>query len=143
MDGFDVAVRVARLGQACSAEGVEMLERYVRRAATAYGTEVVLVVLPEQVVVQEDRDRPRLVVVRSAPGIFRLDQVGALKRALVEIESGMSAADACRRLDEITAQGPRWPGGSRPSVSRCSPRASHPAWSRRGPRSARRRSSGC
>ena len=109
VDGFDVAVRVARLGLASSAEGVEMLERYVRRAAAAYDFEVALVVLPEQVVVQEDQERPRSVVVRSAPGIFRLDQVAALKRVLVEIESGMSATDACRRLDEILVQRPRWP----------------------------------
>jgi uncharacterized membrane protein YjjP (DUF1212 family) len=110
VDGFDVAVRVARLGLASSGEGVEMLERYVRRSASAYDTRIVLVVLPEQVVVQEDgKERPRSSVVRAAPGIFRLDQVAALKRTLVEIESGMSAADACRRLDEISAQRPRWP----------------------------------
>lgn len=110
VDGFDVAVRVARLTLASSAEGVEMLERYVQRAAAAYDVDVLLVVLPEQVVLQEDRvDRPRSVVVRSAPGIFRLDQVAALKRVLVEIEDGMSAADAGRRLDTITALPARWP----------------------------------
>jgi uncharacterized membrane protein YjjP (DUF1212 family) len=110
VDGFDVAVRVARLGLASSAEGVEMLERYVRRAAAAYDTTIVLVVLPEQIVVQEEGpDRPRSAAIRSAPGIFRLDQVAALKRALAEIESGMPAVDACRRLDEIAAQRPRWP----------------------------------
>src|SRR5262249_23589069 len=92
------------------AEGVEMLEQYVQRAAAAYDTRLVLVVLPEQVVVQEDgSDRPRSAVVRTAPGIFRLDQVAALKRVLVEIEGGMSTDDACRRLDEISAQRPRWP----------------------------------
>jgi uncharacterized membrane protein YjjP (DUF1212 family) len=108
VDGFDVSVRVARLGLASSAEGVEMLERYVRRAAAAYGIDVVLVVLPEQVVVQEE-GRSRSVVVRSAPGIFRLDQVAALKRTLVAIEAGMSPAEACHRLDEIAGQPPRWP----------------------------------
>lgn len=109
-DGFDVAVRVARLGLASSAEGVEMLERYVQRAAAAYDAQVLLVVLPEQVVVQEEgSERPRSAVVRAAPGIFRLDQVAALKRVLREIEDGMPAADACRRLDEIGVQPPRWP----------------------------------
>jgi len=110
VDGFDVVVRVARLGLASSAEGVEMLERYVRRAAAAYDAGVALIVLPEQVIVQEEEDgRSRSVVVRSAPGIFRLDQVAGLKRVLVEIEAGMSPADACLRLDEIAAQPPRWP----------------------------------
>jgi uncharacterized membrane protein YjjP (DUF1212 family) len=110
LDGFDVAVRVARLGLSSSAEGVEMLERYVRRAAAAYGTCVALVVLPEQVVIEEDgTDRPRSTVLRGTPGIFRLDQVAALKRVLVEIEAGLSADDACRRLDEIAGQRPRWP----------------------------------
>ena len=108
VDGFGVAVRLARLGLASSAEASRCW-RSVRRVAAAYDTAVVLVVLPEQVVVQEDQERPRSVVVRSAPGIFRLDQVAALKRVLGEIEGGLSASDACRRLDEILAQRPRWP----------------------------------
>src|SRR5262245_52501102 len=100
VDGFDVVVRVARLALASSAEGVGMLEAYVRRAAAAYGLEVALVVLPEEIVVQETvSDRPRTAVVREAPGIFRLDQVASLKRVLVDIEAGIDADDACRRLD--------------------------------------------
>ncbi|MDH2415996.1 threonine/serine exporter family protein [Nocardioides sp. CER19] len=109
-DGFDVAVRVARLALASSAEGVERLERFVRRAAAPYGTEIVLVVLPEQVVLQEEcPGRARSAVVRAAPGVFRLDQVAALKRALARIEDGMPAADACALLDGVEAQRPRWP----------------------------------
>lgn len=109
-DGFDVALRVARLALASSGEGVEMLESYVRRAAAAYDTEVVLVVLPEQIVLQEEQaEDPRSAVARAAPGIFRLDQVAALKRVLTEIEAGMPAAHASRRLDEIAGTPPRWP----------------------------------
>jgi uncharacterized membrane protein YjjP (DUF1212 family) len=110
VDGFDVAVRVARLALASSAEGVERLERSVRRSAAPYGTSIGLVVLPEQVVLQEEcPGRERSAVVRAAPGIFRLDQVAALKRALTRIEGGLSADEACRLLDEIGARAPRWP----------------------------------
>ena len=95
VDGFDVAARVARLGLASSAEGVEMLERYVRRAAAAYDMEVALVVLPEQVVLQEE-GASRSVRVRSAPGIFRLDQ-GATSRA----------AESARPLSAPSVERPR------------------------------------
>jgi uncharacterized membrane protein YjjP (DUF1212 family) len=110
LDGFDVALRVARIGLGQSGEGVEMLERYVRRAAAAYGVPVALVVLPEQVVLQADSAvEPRSSVVRATPGIFRLDQVAGLKRILHEIESGLDATDACHRLDALASRPPRWP----------------------------------
>ena len=85
MPGFDVVVRVARLALESSAEGVEVLERTVSRAASACGTEVDLVILPEQVLLTErsSGEVGRTAVVRAAPGIFRLDQVAALKRRLV------------------------------------------------------------
>ncbi|WP_165570447.1 threonine/serine exporter family protein [Aeromicrobium sp. IC_218] len=114
MDGFDVAVRVARLGLASSAEGVTLLETYVRRAATAYGLDVALMVLPEQILVQEaTAPEPRSAVIRAAPGIFRLDQVADLKRTLVEIEDGLDADGACRRLDAIADRRPLWPWWAR------------------------------
>jgi len=110
MDGFDVVVRVARLGLSASGEGVGMLEQYVARTAAAYDLQVGMVVLPEQIVLDAPgAPAPRTTVVKAAPGIFRLDQVAALKRALVEVESGLPADVACRRLDEIAVQAPRWP----------------------------------
>lgn len=114
VDGFDVVVRVAALALASSAEGVHLMEGYVRRAATAYRIDVALVVLPEQVMEQETSTlQPRTAIVRGAPGIFRLDQVADLKRALVDIESGLDVEHACRRLDEITARPPPWPRWAR------------------------------
>lgn len=114
MDGFEVVVRVARLALASSAEGVGMLEDYVRRAAAPYGIDVGLVVLPEQIVVQEvATDQPRTALVRAVPGIFRLDQVSDLKRTLVDIEAGASPEDACRRLDAIAGRTAPWPWWAR------------------------------
>jgi hypothetical protein len=57
----------------------------------------------EQIVVQETTSstlssRPRTSVVRAAPGSFRLDQVAALKRTLVDVEGGLRAEVACREL---------------------------------------------
>jgi uncharacterized membrane protein YjjP (DUF1212 family) len=114
VDGFDVVVRVARLALTSSAEGVGMLESYVQRTAAAYRLDVELVVLPEQMVIQQSGPAgPRTSVVRAAPGIFRLDQVADLKRTLVAIEAGMSAEDACRRLDAAAERPPRWPWWAR------------------------------
>jgi uncharacterized membrane protein YjjP (DUF1212 family) len=114
MDGYDVAVRVARLGLASSGEGVEMLEQYVTRVAAAYRLAVTMLVLPEQIVLQLDEPaNPRSTVVRAAPGIFRLDQVAGLKRALVAIEDGLDPDGACRRLDNITTRPPLWPWWAR------------------------------
>lgn len=111
MEGFDVVVRVARLGLESSAEGVETLQRYGRRAATAYGLDVELVVLPEQVVLTDQASGAtgRAAVVRAAPGIFRLDQVAELKRVLARVEGGLSPDEACRQLDAIRTSRPRWP----------------------------------
>jgi len=47
--------------------------------------------------------------VRATPGIFRLDQLAALKRVLVQIERGLDGDAACRELDVIDASSPRWP----------------------------------
>jgi len=114
MDGFDVTVRVARLALASSAEGVGVVEGSVGRAAAAYGLDVGALVLPEQVVLQDrSSDVPRVCVVRTAPGIFRLDQVAALERALTEIESGLPAEQACQRLDAVADRPPAWPWWAR------------------------------
>lgn len=110
--GFDVVVRVARLALESSAEGVEVLERAVSGAASAYGVEVDLVILPEQVLITERSSGQvgRTAVVRATPGIFRLDRVAALKRLLVGLEQQPPAPDeACRLLDEISRSEPRWP----------------------------------
>jgi uncharacterized membrane protein YjjP (DUF1212 family) len=87
------------------------LERYVARAASAYGIAVDVVMLPEQILIR-DKDSEaasNLAVVRATPGIFRLDQLAALKRVLVEIEHGLEADAACRQLDAVEASPPRWP----------------------------------
>jgi hypothetical protein len=49
MTAFDAVVRVARLALQSSGEGVETFERYVARAASAYGIAVDVVMLPEQI----------------------------------------------------------------------------------------------
>jgi uncharacterized membrane protein YjjP (DUF1212 family) len=110
--GFEVVVRVARLALESSAEGVESLERSVARTATAYGVDADLVVLPEQVLITErsSGEVGRAAVVRAAPGIFRLDQVAALKRFIVEAEQKPRDPDAaCSVLDAIAQSPPRWP----------------------------------
>jgi hypothetical protein len=99
MTGFDAVVRVARLALLSSAEGVETLQRYVARAASAYRIDLGILVLPEQVLL---RDRgstavDSVAVVREAPGIFRLDQFAALKRILSQMEDGLDSDAACRR----------------------------------------------
>ena len=111
-DGFDVLVRVARLALESSAEGVEVLERTLSHAASAYDIELDLVILPEQALLTErcSGEVGRAAVVRATPGIFRLDQVAALKRLLVRMEQQPPAPDeACRLLDEISRSRPRWP----------------------------------
>ena len=115
MTGFDAVVRVANLALKSSAEGVETLERYVARTATAYGIPVDLVVLPEQIILREtgSENVSQLAVVRATPGIFRLDQLAALKRVLMQIERGLDADTACRQLDELEASPPRWPWWAR------------------------------
>lgn len=115
VDSFDVVVKVARLTLASSAEGVETLEQCVSVAASAYGLDVSLIVLPEQVVVTDvvSGEAARLAVVRTAPGIFRLDQLAAVKRILIEIVDGLPAAQAGERLDAVEAMAPRWPWWAR------------------------------
>lgn len=79
MTGFDAVVRVARLALQSSGEGVETLERYVARAASAYGIAVDVVTLPEQILIRDKASESvsNLAVVRATPGIFRLDQLAA------------------------------------------------------------------
>ncbi len=110
MTGFDVVVRVARLTLASSGEGVEVLESYVERAAELYGVDVAVLVLPEQAVLTDTSTgaTEAVAVVRALPGVFRLDQVAALKRLLARAEDGLSADQACRRLDAILESPPRW-----------------------------------
>ena len=82
------------------------------RAASAYDVEVDLVILPEQALLTErsSGEVGRAAVVRATPGIFRLDQVAALKRLLVRMEQQPPDPDeACRLLDEISRSRPRWP----------------------------------
>ncbi len=112
---FAVVVRVARLALESSGEGVAMLERSVARAASSYGVDVDLVLLPEQVLLTDraSGEVSHVAVVRATPGIFRLDQVAALKRLLVAMEQGMEPEEACRRLDEVETSKPRWSAPAR------------------------------
>ncbi len=84
MPGFDVVVRVVRLALESSGEGVETLERSAAQAASAYGVDVELVLLPEQVILTDrvSGDVAHVATVRATPGILRLDRVAALKRVL-------------------------------------------------------------
>lgn len=109
--GFEVVVRVARLALESSGEGVETLERCVASAAAAYDLDVELVLLPEQILLTDraSGELSQLAVVRATPGIFRLDQVAALKRALVRMEHGLDPGAACRLLDTVQNLRPRWP----------------------------------
>jgi uncharacterized membrane protein YjjP (DUF1212 family) len=111
MEGFDVVVRVVRLALESSGEGVETLERSVAQAASAYGVDVELVLLPEQIFLTDrvSGEVAHVAVVRATPGIFRLDRVAALKRVLNRVEPSLDVANACRMLDEIGAMPPRWP----------------------------------
>ena len=111
LQGFDVVVRVVRLALESSGEGVETLERSVAQAASAYGVDVELVLLPEQVILTDrvSGEVAHVAAVRATPGIFRLDRVAALKRVLNRMEPSLDAAEACRMLDEIGAMPPRWP----------------------------------
>jgi uncharacterized membrane protein YjjP (DUF1212 family) len=115
VEGFDVVVRVARIALESSGEGVETLERYVARVAEAYRIDVSLMVAFEQAVVTEQvPGRPdRVEVVRSAPGVFRLDKVARLKRVVGRVGHGLPADDACGELDAIAASRPIWPAGVR------------------------------
>ena len=114
MGGFDVVVRVARLALASSGEGIETLERWVAQAASAYGVDVDVMALPEEVLLTDRASGAvdRIAVVRAAPGIFRLDQVAALKRVLVELDR-LDPDDACRLLDRAEAARPPWPWWAR------------------------------
>jgi len=113
--GFDVAVRVARLGMESSGEGVETMERYVARVARAYGVAVDTVVLPESVLITDvsSGDTDRVSVIRATPGMFRLDQLVGLKQVLGEVELGLPSEAACSRLDAIHAAPRLWPWWSR------------------------------
>ena len=116
MPGFEVVTRVARLALESSAEGVEVLERSVSAAASAYGVEVDLIVLPEQVLITErtSGEVGRAAVVRATPGIFRLDQVAALKRFIVRAQrQPLAPEEACELLDAISRSTPRWPAWAR------------------------------
>ena len=81
MSGFDAVVRVARLALQSSAEGVEALQSYIARAASACRIPVDVLVLPEQILLKEAGSALSysLAVVRETLGIFRLDQLAALK----------------------------------------------------------------
>jgi uncharacterized membrane protein YjjP (DUF1212 family) len=107
---FAAVVRVARLALESSGEGVAMLERSVARAASSYGVDVDLVLLPEQVLLTDrtSGEVSHVAVVRATPGIFRLDQVAALKRLLVRMEQGLDPEEACRLLDAVETSRPRW-----------------------------------
>ena len=63
-------MRVANLALQSSGEGVETLERYVARTASAYGIAVDVVVLPEQIILREKaaENVSNLAVVRATPG---------------------------------------------------------------------------
>lgn len=104
---FEVLRRLAQVLLANSGEGVTLVESEVHRAAAALGTEVQLLVLPEQLVLGRNRESAgRVVVVHGVPGIARLDRVSAVRDLVNGLEGGMPASAALQRLDEIASAPP-------------------------------------
>ena len=91
LERFDVTVRVVELLFSSSGEGVETLEMYVGRLASAFGLDIELLVLPEQVLLTENASgtSTALAIVRRTPGLSRLDQVMDLKVLVSDIEHGL------------------------------------------------------
>jgi uncharacterized membrane protein YjjP (DUF1212 family) len=86
---------------------VTLVENEVHRAAAALGTEVQLLVLPEQLLLGQDPETAgQVVVVHGAPGIARLDRVSAVTDLVNRLEGGMPASAALLRLDEIASAPP-------------------------------------
>jgi hypothetical protein len=136
MTGFDAVVRVARLALQSSAEGVETLHRYVARAASAYRIDVDVMVLPEQILLKEQGSGPveRLVVVRETPGIFRLDQLAALKRILCTLRTAWIQMPHAANLMQSRRRRLVGQDGSVSWASPCLPLVSLPASLRHGAR---------
>jgi uncharacterized membrane protein YjjP (DUF1212 family) len=110
-DPFGVTVRIAALLLRSSGEGVVMLERAVGRVSRAFGVDVEMLVLPEQVLLTDvgTGDSARVAVVRSTPGLSRLDQVVELEALVSDVEQGLTLPEASRRLDTVERSAPRWP----------------------------------
>ena len=108
--GFDVLRRLAQVLLANSGEGVGPVEGELRRAATALGTEVELLVLPEQLVLAPSpgsgHDAGGMVVVHSVPGIARLDRVCAAREVVDGLERGMPPTVARDRLEAVAKAPP-------------------------------------
>jgi len=91
-DPFGVTVRIAALLLRSSGEGVIMLEHAVTRVSRAFGVDVEILVLPEQVLLTDvgTGTSARVAVVRSTPGLSRLDQVVDLEALVEDVERGLS-----------------------------------------------------
>ncbi|TQJ51237.1 threonine/serine exporter family protein [Phycicoccus sp. SLBN-51] len=107
--GFDVLRLLAQVLLANSGEGVGLVEGELRRAAAALGADVELLVLPEQLVLARSPvaggGTDGMVVVRTVPGIARLDRVSAAREVVDALERGMPATAARDRLEAV-AQAP-------------------------------------
>ena len=110
LERFDVTVRVVELLLSSSGEGVETLEMYVGRLASAFGLDIELLVLPEQVLLTEKASGTStpVAIVRRTPGLSRLDQVMDLKVLVSDIEQGLPLAEASRRVEAIADAPPSW-----------------------------------
>ena len=88
-----------------------MLEHAVTRVSRAFGVDVEILVLPEQVLLTDvgTGTSARVAVVRSTPGLSRLDQVVDLEALVEDVERGLSVPEASHRLDIIDGSAPRWP----------------------------------
>jgi uncharacterized membrane protein YjjP (DUF1212 family) len=107
---FGVLRRLAEVLLANSGEGVVLVEGELRRAASALGCDVELLVLPEQLVLSRPPgsgdQAGGMAVVHAVPGIARLDRVSAAREVVDSIEQGMPAAAALQRLDVVAAAPP-------------------------------------
>jgi uncharacterized membrane protein YjjP (DUF1212 family) len=108
--GFDVLRLLAQVLLANSGEGVGPVEGELRRAASAMGTDVELLVLPEQLLLAAPPGAgdgtTGMVVVRSAPGIARLDRVSAAREVVDALERGLPATAARDRLEVVATAPP-------------------------------------
>ncbi len=107
---FDVLRRLAEVLLANSGEGVVLVEGELRRAAAALGSDVELLVLPEQLVLSRPSGSGEqaggMVVVHAVPGIARLDRVSAAREVVDSLERGVPATAARQRLEDVAAAPP-------------------------------------
>lgn len=101
-----VLARLTGLLLRSSGEGAHRVERAVADSAHAFGGTASLLLMPEAaaLTITAADGGTCTVIVHGFPGVFRLDQIAALKPLLAEVRAGrIGIAEADRRLTEIEA----------------------------------------